>query len=123
MAKTKDFEATLTELEKIVTDLDGNVKLEKALNLFEQGMKLSKECETFLKGAQQKVSILKKNHDGTVSEEPFGDDDAEEDEDDIELEDDDFEDVDDDPEEIEAKSKKKSSKKADDGTNQLSLGL
>lgn len=69
--KEKDFEAALTELEEVVKELDGSVKLEKALELFDRGMRLSKECQVFLEGAEEKVAILKKNLDGTVEEEPF----------------------------------------------------
>jgi len=65
-----DFEATLTELEKVVTELDGDVKLERALELFDRGMKLSVDCETFLKSAEQKIEILKRTASGLTTE-PF----------------------------------------------------
>ncbi len=65
-----DFEATLTELEKVVSELDGEVKLERALELFDRGMKLSLDCETFLKGAEQKIEILKRTANGLTTE-PF----------------------------------------------------
>lgn len=67
---TLDFEATLTELEKVVSELDGDVKLERALELFDRGMKLSFDCETFLKGAEQKIEILKRTASGLTTE-PF----------------------------------------------------
>jgi exodeoxyribonuclease VII small subunit len=70
MAATIDFETNLTELERVVLELDGEVKLERALELFDKGMKLSLECETFLKGAEQKVEILKRTASG-VSTAPF----------------------------------------------------
>ncbi len=63
-----DFEATLTELEKVVSELDGDVKLERALELFDRGMKLSFDCETFLKGAEQKIEILKRTASGLTTE-------------------------------------------------------
>lgn len=66
-----DFEASLSELEKVVRELDGEIKLDKALSLFEQGIKLSVQCEQFIKGAEQKIEILKKQADGSVSAEPF----------------------------------------------------
>ncbi len=66
-----DFEASLAELENVVRELDGEVKLEKALQLFEQGIKLSVECEQFIKGAEAKIEILKKQADGTLTTEPF----------------------------------------------------
>ncbi len=69
--RTQDFETTLSELEKVVTDLEGELKLEQALQLFERGMTLSQECEKFLKSAQQKIEILKKLGNGSVDTEPF----------------------------------------------------
>ncbi len=66
-----DFEASLAELETVVKELDGEVKLEKALQLFEQGIKLSVECEHFIKGAEAKIEILKKQADGSLATEVF----------------------------------------------------
>ncbi len=66
-----DFEASLAELETVVKELDGEVKLEKALQLFEQGIKLSVECEQFIKGAESKIEILKKQADGSLATEVF----------------------------------------------------
>ena len=76
MAKSIDFESALGELESVVTELDGELKLDKALELFEKGMKLSKECEQFLKTAQQKVEILKRNSDGSITTEDFAGEDS-----------------------------------------------
>lgn len=66
-----NFEATFKELEKVVEKLEGEVKLEKALELFEKGMKLSGDCEGFLKSAEKKVEILKKSAEGELNTEPF----------------------------------------------------
>lgn len=66
-----DFEASLAELETVVKELDGEVKLEKALQLFEQGIKLSVECEQFIKGAEAKIEILKKPADGSLATDIF----------------------------------------------------
>ncbi len=71
MAKDKDFESTLKDLEKIVGQLDGEIKLEEALELFEKGIKLSSECENFLNHAEQKVELLKRQADGTNTLEVF----------------------------------------------------
>jgi exodeoxyribonuclease VII small subunit len=70
-AKTLDFEAALVELEKVVGELDGEVKLERALELFEKGMKLSVDCDAFLKSAEQKIEILRKTASGEVVTEKF----------------------------------------------------
>lgn len=69
--KSIDFEASLTKLESVVKELDGEVKLEEALKLFEEGIKLSVDCEKFIKSAEQKIEILKKQADGSVESESF----------------------------------------------------
>lgn len=66
--KTEDFETTLGELEKIVKELEGEVKLEVALALFDRGMKLSQSCEEFLKAAEQKIEVLKRTANGVIIE-------------------------------------------------------
>ena len=71
MNQTLDFEAALAELEKLVGELDGEVKLEKALQLFDRGMQLSLDCESFLKDAEHKVEVLRKTAAGTITTEPF----------------------------------------------------
>lgn len=69
--KSRDFEASLNELDQIVSQLEGEVKLEEALQLFDRGMKLSQECEDFLKSAEQKIEILKRAANGSLSTENF----------------------------------------------------
>ena len=54
----------------MVSELDGEVKLERALELFDRGMKLSMDCEVFLRSAEQKVEILRRTASGIVTE-PF----------------------------------------------------
>ncbi|MBX9948677.1 MAG: exodeoxyribonuclease VII small subunit [Candidatus Obscuribacterales bacterium] len=73
MAKTIDFESSLKELEQVVGELDGEIKLERALSLFERGMELSTQLESFLKIAEQKVEILRKQADGSHAAEIFDD--------------------------------------------------
>jgi exodeoxyribonuclease VII small subunit len=70
-SKSTDFATTLAELEKVVTQLDSDIPIEKALTLFEQGMQLSNECEKFLSAAEQKVEILKRTANGAATTEPF----------------------------------------------------
>jgi exodeoxyribonuclease VII small subunit len=69
--KPLDFEAALIELEKVVGELDGEVKLERALELFDKGMRLSVDCESFLKTAEQKIEILRRTANGEVIAESF----------------------------------------------------
>ena len=54
-----DLEKSLAELESIVSELeDGDIPLEKALKQFEKGIKLSRECQTALQAAEQRVQML-----------------------------------------------------------------
>lgn len=66
--KPADFESMLTSLEKIVHQLEGELKLEEALTLFEQGLDLSQKCETFLKHAENKIEILRRTASGVQVE-------------------------------------------------------
>lgn len=70
MAKTKTFEESMEELEKIVEKLEkGDCPLDEAVKLFEQGMKLSNECNSVLDNAEQKIKILtEKNANETPGE-------------------------------------------------------
>jgi exodeoxyribonuclease VII small subunit len=55
----QDFEAALTRLEEIVQLLEGGeLSLEEAMRLFEEGVKLSGFCEKRLDEAERKVEIL-----------------------------------------------------------------
>lgn len=66
MAKT--FEASLNELERIVGLLeDGDLPLEESLKLFEDGVRLSRECRERLTNAERKIEVLMKESDGTIS--------------------------------------------------------
>jgi exodeoxyribonuclease VII small subunit len=68
---TTDFEAALAELEKIVKELEDDVKLERALELFKRGIKLSTDCKKLLQAAQQEVLVLKELADGSITTEPM----------------------------------------------------
>lgn len=55
----KDFETMMNELETIVKQLDNeNVSLEKSIELYEAGVKLSNACQDKLKEAEQKIAKL-----------------------------------------------------------------
>jgi exodeoxyribonuclease VII small subunit len=61
---TVSFESKLTRLEEITESLENNeLGLEKSITLFEEGVKLSKECLTILEKAELKVKFLKKELD------------------------------------------------------------
>ena len=64
----KTFESLLDELEKIVNQLeDGDLPLEQSLKLFEDGVKLSRECRDRLAKAERRIEILMKDADGSPS--------------------------------------------------------
>jgi exodeoxyribonuclease VII small subunit len=68
-AKSDSFEKNLERLDGIVRELeDADLPLEKALQLYEEGMKLSEICH---KQAEGKVEILTKKAGGKVVAEPF----------------------------------------------------
>ena len=57
--KTVNLEKTLADLEALVEELEsGDLPLEKAMKKFEDGIKLTRACQTALKDAEQKVEIL-----------------------------------------------------------------
>jgi exodeoxyribonuclease VII small subunit len=63
--KTINLEKALTDLEDIVEELEsGDRPLEKAMKKFEEGIKLTRNCQAALKEAEQKVEILLKSAGG-----------------------------------------------------------
>lgn len=68
----KKFEDALARLETIVTELEkGDLPLEEALKIFEEGVRLSKSCMKMLEEAERKVEILLKDKDGKKRPRPF----------------------------------------------------
>jgi len=71
MAKKKtttsfDFEKALANLEELVTAMEeGELSLEESLQAFEKGVKLTRECQSALDQAEQKVQLLV-NADGAT---------------------------------------------------------
>ncbi len=67
MSDTPDFETALKRLEEIVKKLEnGELSLDSALQLFEEGIKLSRFCHTKLEEAERRVEILVKNNSGQL---------------------------------------------------------
>jgi exodeoxyribonuclease VII small subunit len=72
MKKEKTFEEALRELEEVVNRLEGgDLPLEEALQLFEEGVRLSRACHTKLDEAQRRVEIVLKDESGKVTAHPF----------------------------------------------------
>ena len=62
--ETPDFETALAELETLVERLEhGDLPLDEALRTFEQGVRLTRECQSALAAAQQKVQQLLQRDD------------------------------------------------------------
>jgi exodeoxyribonuclease VII small subunit len=72
MTPEKSFESSLEELEQIVRELEGgDLPLDRSLELFEQGVRLSRECQKRLDEAERKVEILLRGNDGAYKPAPF----------------------------------------------------
>jgi exodeoxyribonuclease VII small subunit len=64
---SKSFEESLKELEQIVTQLEeGDLALEESLKLFEDGVRLSRECRERLTTAERRIEVLMKEADGSL---------------------------------------------------------
>ena len=63
--QTRTFEASLEALEQIVRELEqGDLPLEKSLELFEQGIRLSRECQERLSQAERRIEVLLRDNQG-----------------------------------------------------------
>ena len=64
-AQGKNFETSLAALERVVRELErGDLPLEESLKLFEQGVKLSRECQERLNQAERRVEMLLRDTEG-----------------------------------------------------------
>lgn len=76
--KELGFEESLKRLEDIVERLeDDELSLEDSLKLFEEGVELARACGQRLDQAEKKVTLLVKDRQGILSEEPFTEDEEE----------------------------------------------
>ena len=63
MAKA-NFEENINKLETIVADLEkGDLNLDDSVKKFEEGIKISKECNKMLEEAEKKITILLQEDD------------------------------------------------------------
>ena len=71
-AEPVDFERALAELESQVQRLEGgDLPLEDALKAFEEGVRLTRQCQQSLDAAEQKVQLLLAKRDGRLDTEAF----------------------------------------------------
>jgi exodeoxyribonuclease VII small subunit len=67
-----EFEKSLVRLEEVVKRLENpELSLDEAMKLFEEGVKLSRECQKQLEEAEGRVEILLRRADGKIAAEPF----------------------------------------------------
>ncbi|MBU7317273.1 MULTISPECIES: exodeoxyribonuclease VII small subunit [Paenibacillus] len=68
---TPSFEQAMDQLERIVAQLEsGDIPLEKAIELFQEGMKLSQLCGQKLEQVERKIEILLEE-EGGLAKKPF----------------------------------------------------
>lgn len=74
MNKNMKFEEAIEKLDEIVRALeDGDTPLDRALELYEEGIALVRFCADKLDSAEQRINILIKGQNGEMTEKPFGD--------------------------------------------------
>ena len=67
------FEEALSELEEIVRGIEsGEIDLDGAIQAYERGAALKEHCDTKLREAQEKVSKIKLDADGAITQETVG---------------------------------------------------
>jgi exodeoxyribonuclease VII small subunit len=70
-SKVMSFEEAMDKLDRIVAQLeDGDVPLEKAIELFQEGMQLSQLCSSKLEQVERKIEILIEEN-GALAKKPF----------------------------------------------------
>ena len=69
VANKSNFEASMKELETLVERMEaGEISLEDSLKDFERGIELTRNCQSALKEAEQKIQILmEKNGQSTLT--------------------------------------------------------
>lgn len=66
-----NFEEAMKKLEQITAELEkGDLSLDESVKKFEEGLKLSKECNKILEDSEKRINILI-NNDGNITEENF----------------------------------------------------
>ena len=71
MNKKFDFNKGLIELENIVKTMEsGDLSLEDSLKYFEQGVELTRQCQSALSKAEQKIALLSAD-DGYQNQKPL----------------------------------------------------
>ena len=62
-AEAPSFENSLEKLEQLVNTIEnGELSLDDSLKLFEEGIQLTRSCQTALSNAEQRIKILTENN-------------------------------------------------------------
>ena len=70
---SKDFESAIAELDAIVKRMEeGDLTLEKSMELYERGLQLSKFCHSTLEAAERRIEILSERGELTPAPASFG---------------------------------------------------
>lgn len=69
MSKNKNFEQTLARLEDIVKKMEsGNISLDESIEIYQEGITLSKQCSSMLEEAAGKVMAIVNKEQGIIEE-------------------------------------------------------
>jgi exodeoxyribonuclease VII small subunit len=80
--RANEFEKAFQQLEKIVQRLEGEeLPLDESLQLFEEGIRLSRFCHQRLEEVEKKIELILADAKGQPVTEPFAEEDAGGDED------------------------------------------
>ena len=72
MNEENNFEENMKQLEQIANELEkGDLDLDTSVKIFEDGMKISKQCSDMLEKAERKITMLIKNSNDELTEENF----------------------------------------------------
>ena len=72
VGKEKNFEELMVELEDITNKLESDkLTLDESVELFEQGMKVSKDCNQKLESAEKRITVLLNADSDNMTEENF----------------------------------------------------
>ena len=68
-----DLESAMKRLDQVVNELsEQNIKLEKSLALYEEGVALVRYCNSKLECVERKIEALRMTEDGEIVKVPFG---------------------------------------------------
>ncbi|HEX7150094.1 MAG TPA: exodeoxyribonuclease VII small subunit [Thermoanaerobaculia bacterium] len=71
-SRTNEFEKSFQQLEKIVQRLEGEeLPLDESLQLFEEGIRLSRFCHQRLEEVEKKIELILADAKGEPRTEPF----------------------------------------------------